>query len=78
MEEERVITVEEGGYACRLERWFSDYENEWFTGVTVFHEGREFFHSGLTSVEMTEEAARAEIGHAKALAATLQRFGREG
>ena len=75
-----VLTVEDwGGWKCRLERWFSEYEDEWFTGATVYDaEGNEALHAGMTSHEMTVETALAEIGAARGLLPALSRFAEEG
>ena len=50
------------GASCNLERWFSEYENCWVTGVTVRDsEGREVMHASMTTTDMTIEAALREI-----------------
>lgn len=74
-----VLTVEDwGGWKCRLERWFSEYEDEWFTGATVYDaEGKEALHAGMTSYEMTVDTALAEIGAARRLIDGLRRFAEE-
>ena len=72
----RVMTVEDwGGWRCSLERWFSEWENEWFTGVTVHDsDGREVLHAGMTGHEMTMETALSEIEAMRSLVPALARF----
>lgn len=70
--EGRLVSTDEDGWKCRLERRHSAYEGEWFAGVTVFDaEGNEVLHSGMTKMEMTEEAAMKWIQVGKQLMAAL-------
>lgn len=74
-----VLTVVDwGGWRCRLERWYSEYMGEWYTGVTVRDsDGKEAYHAGMTGVEMTVEAALDEIGRARRLIDGLRGFKEE-
>ena len=62
------------GASCTLERWFSEYESSWFTGATVRDsEGREVMHAGMTTTDMTAEAALKEIELTRLLRESLAR-----
>lgn len=61
-----LIVQDWEGYSCRYENWYSDYLDEWFTGVTCFDpEGKEFFHSGMSEAPMTQESAEEHLKFAK-------------
>lgn len=46
---------------CKLERWYSEMQGEWYTGVSVLKGGKEIMHSGMTQLPMTRKAALEAI-----------------
>lgn len=70
-------------YRCNLQQWYSEYMDEWFTGVAVFEydepnrEWPEIFHRGMTHIEFSEQAAFAEIDRVLKLGASLLEFSKK-
>lgn len=62
-----VIRRQEGDYLIILERWYSEYEQEFFTAVSLFEGNAEVFHSGITDAEFSLESAEREMQTAKKL-----------
>ena len=68
VEPQLLSVTDDDGWCCRLERWHSDYLDEWFIGTTVLDaEGNEVLHAGHGKGEMTEESAMEKIRLARGL-----------
>lgn len=49
------------GLAVRFIPWHSEYMDEDFIAVSIWKDGRELMHAGMTHVEPSLEAARQEV-----------------
>lgn len=56
-----VIRHCEGEYMVILERWYSEYQDEFYTGVSAFKGNDEIYHSGMSSVEFSLESAKEQL-----------------